>query len=97
MDAPRNGINVPPRKCTNLLNRAIWSDAAGRLSLRDRPYPSLKFLCFLSWEVRYRYGAKLVEVRAGRLAAVDATALHGIEAIQNGPVSCLSVVFTLRE
>lgn len=27
----------------------------------------------------------------------DAIALHGIEAIQNGPVSYLSVVFTLRE
>jgi hypothetical protein len=27
----------------------------------------------------------------------DATALHGIEAIEEGPVSSLSVVFTMRE
>jgi quercetin dioxygenase-like cupin family protein len=36
-------------------------------------------------------------VRAGDSLLFEATALHGIEAIQSGPVSYLSVVFTLRE
>jgi transcriptional regulator with XRE-family HTH domain len=60
-------------------------------------HPGLKFLYFLSGEVTYRYGAKAVAVRAGDSLLFDATALHGIEAIQVEPVSYLSVVFTLRE
>jgi transcriptional regulator with XRE-family HTH domain len=60
-------------------------------------HPGLKFLYFLSGEVTYRYGAKAVAVRAGDSLLFDATALHGIEAIQVSPVSYLSVVFTLRE
>jgi quercetin dioxygenase-like cupin family protein len=60
-------------------------------------HPGLKFLYFLSGEIRYRYGAKVVEVRAGDSLLFDATAPHGIEAIQVQPVSYLSVVFTLRE
>jgi transcriptional regulator with XRE-family HTH domain len=60
-------------------------------------HPGLKFLYFLSGEVSYRYGAKVVAVRAGDSLLFEATALHGIEAIQSGPVSYLSVVFTLRE
>lgn len=59
-------------------------------------HPGLKFLYFLSGEVSYRYGAKMVSVRAGDSLLFEATALHGIEAIQSGPVSYLSVVFTLR-
>jgi predicted 2-oxoglutarate/Fe(II)-dependent dioxygenase YbiX len=47
--------------------------------------------------VIYRYGAKAVEVGAGDTLLFDATALHGIEAIHSGPVSYLSVVFTLRD
>lgn len=60
-------------------------------------HPGLKFLYFLSGEVTYRYGAKVVEVRAGDSLLFDATALHGIETIHSGPVSYLSTVFTLRE
>ncbi|RRH87645.1 XRE family transcriptional regulator [Variovorax beijingensis] len=60
-------------------------------------HPGLKFLYFLSGEVSYRYGGRTVEVRAGDSMLFDATALHGIEAIQTQPVSYLSVVFTLRE
>ncbi|QGW82224.1 helix-turn-helix domain-containing protein [Variovorax paradoxus] len=60
-------------------------------------HPGLKFLYFLSGEVSYRYGGRTAEVRAGDSLLFDANALHGIEAIQNGPVSYLSVVFTLRE
>jgi len=60
-------------------------------------HPGLKFLYFLSGEVRYRYGGKSVAVEAGDSLLFEATALHGIEAIQSGPVSYLSVVFTLRE
>jgi quercetin dioxygenase-like cupin family protein len=60
-------------------------------------HPGLKFLYFLSGEVSYRYGAKVVTVRAGDSLLFEATALHGIEEIHSGPVSYLSVVFTLRE
>ena len=60
-------------------------------------HPGVKFLYFLSGEVRYRYASKVVEVRAGDSLLFDSTALHGIEAIQAQPVSYLSVVFTLRE
>ena len=60
-------------------------------------HPGLKFLYFLSGEVTYRYGGKSAAVGAGDSLLFEATALHGIEAIQSGPVSYLSVVFTLRE
>ncbi|WP_093206198.1 helix-turn-helix domain-containing protein [Variovorax sp. YR750] len=60
-------------------------------------HPGLKFLHFRSGAVTYRYGAKSVEVGAGDTLLFDATALHGIEVIHSGPVSYLSVVFTLRE
>jgi len=60
-------------------------------------HPGLKFLYFLSGEVRYRYGSKMVEVRAGDSLLFEASALHGIETIHSGPVSYLSVVFTLRD
>jgi quercetin dioxygenase-like cupin family protein len=60
-------------------------------------HPGLKLLYFLSGEVSYRYGAKLSEVSVGDSLLFDATALHGIETIRSGPVSYLSVVFTLRE
>ena len=57
----------------------------------------LKFLHFLSGEARYRYGTRVVTVRAGDSLQFDAPVLHGIEAIQARPVSYLSVVTTLRE
>ncbi|WP_371132257.1 helix-turn-helix domain-containing protein [Variovorax sp. SG517] len=60
-------------------------------------HPGLKFLYFLSGEVSYRYGSKMVEVRAGDSLLFEASALHGIETIHSGPVSYLSVVFTLRD
>jgi DNA-binding XRE family transcriptional regulator len=60
-------------------------------------HPGLKLLYFFSGEVNYRYGAKVVTVRAGDSLVFDATALHGIEAIHVRPVSYLSVVSTLRE
>lgn len=60
-------------------------------------HPGLKFLHLLSGAVSYRYGAKSAAVRAGDSLLFDATALHGIEAIEEGPVSYLSVVFTMRD
>ena len=60
-------------------------------------HPGLKFLYLLSGEVRYRYGAKVVELGAGDSLLFEASALHGIEAIGTQPVTYLSVVFTLRD
>jgi hypothetical protein len=38
-----------------------------------------------------------VALRVGDSLLFDATALHGIASIDEGPVSYLSVVFTLRD
>lgn len=59
-------------------------------------HPGLKFLYLLSGEVSYRYGTKVVQLKVGDSLLFDATALHGIEAVEVQPVSYLSVVFTLR-
>ena len=60
-------------------------------------HPGTKFLYFLSGRARYRYGSRLMTVGPGDTLLFDATALHGVEAILERPVSYLSVVFTLRE
>lgn len=60
-------------------------------------HPGTKFLHFLSGRVRYRYASRLMEVGPGDSLLFDATALHGTEFILEGPVSYLSIVFTLRE
>ncbi len=67
-----------------------------------RPYvtfqhPGIKFLHLLSGRVRYRYGTKTIQLAPGDTLQFDATALHGIDAIEEGPFSYLSVVFTMRE
>jgi transcriptional regulator with XRE-family HTH domain len=60
-------------------------------------HPGIKFLHLLSGKVAYRYGAKVLKLAPGDSLQFDATALHGIETIEEGPVSYLSVVFTMRE
>lgn len=59
-------------------------------------HPGVKFLYLLTGRVSYRYGNKVVSLGAGDSLLFDATALHGIEAIDEVPVAYLSVVFTLR-
>jgi hypothetical protein len=60
-------------------------------------HPGIKFLHLLTGKVGYRYGAKVVKLAPGDSLQFDATALHGIETIEEGPVSYLSVVFTMRD
>ena len=60
-------------------------------------HPGVKFLHLLTGRVTYRYGAKLVKLTPGDSLQFNATALHGIDSIEEGPVSYLSVVFTMRE
>jgi transcriptional regulator with XRE-family HTH domain len=60
-------------------------------------HPGIKFLHLLTGQVSYRYGGRLVKLAPGDSLQFDATALHGIEAIEEGPVSYLSVVFTMRD
>jgi transcriptional regulator with XRE-family HTH domain len=60
-------------------------------------HPGVKFLHLLSGQISYRYGAKVVKLEPGDSLQFDATALHGIEAIEVGPVKYLSIVFTMRE
>lgn len=60
-------------------------------------HPGIKFVHVVRGRVSYRYGAKVVKLAPGDSLQFDATALHGIEAIEEEPVSYLSVVFTLRD
>ncbi len=60
-------------------------------------HPGVKFLYFLSGRIAYRYGSKTVSVGAGDSLLFDATSLHGIEAVDSGPVSYLSVLLALRD
>ena len=60
-------------------------------------HPGVKFLHLLTGRVTYRYGVKMVKLATGDSLQFDATALHGIDSIEEGPVSYLSVVFTMRE
>jgi transcriptional regulator with XRE-family HTH domain len=60
-------------------------------------HPGLKFVYLLSGQVRYRYGVRDMALDVGDSLLFDATALHGIESIDEGPVSYLSVVFTMRD
>ncbi|WP_230559015.1 helix-turn-helix domain-containing protein [Variovorax paradoxus] len=60
-------------------------------------HPGVKFLHLLTGHVTYRYGTKVVKLAPGDSLQFDATALHGIDSIEESPVSYLSVVFTMRE
>lgn len=60
-------------------------------------HPGIKFLHLLTGSVRYRYGTRTIQLAPADSLQFDATALHGIEAIDKGPVSYLSIVFTLRD
>ena len=60
-------------------------------------HPGIKFLHLLTGRVSYRYGCRVVKLAPADSLQFDATALHGIEAIEEGPVSYLSVVFTMRD
>lgn len=75
-----------------------------RIELSDEaaPYPAfqhpgVKFIYMLSGRVKYRYGSRTMEVKAGDSLLFDARALHGAEILRERPVSYLSIVFTLRE
>lgn len=72
------------------------------LSKDAKPYPTfqhpgVKFIYMLSGRVKYRYGSRTMEVRAGDSLLFDARALHGAEVLRERPISYLSLVFTLRE
>ena len=72
------------------------------LSDEARPYPAfqhpgVKFIYMVSGRVKYRYGSRTFEVRPGDSLLFDARALHGAAVSREGPVSYLSIVFTLRE
>ena len=60
-------------------------------------HPGIKFLHLLTGRVAYRYGPKVVRLSPEDSLQFDATAPHEIDDIEEGPVSYLSVVFTIRE
>jgi len=60
-------------------------------------HPGLKFLRMMSGRVQYRYGNKVVAVSPGDSLLFDASALHGVEAIDETPVSYLTAIFSLRD
>lgn len=59
-------------------------------------HPGLKFVYVQSGRVVYRYGPHAQVLGVGDALLFDAVALHGVEAVVEGPASYLSVVFTLR-
>ncbi|MBO9642735.1 transcriptional regulator with XRE-family HTH domain [Pseudacidovorax sp. 1753] len=59
-------------------------------------HPGLKFIHLLSGRIQYRYGPRVMDLNAGDSLLFDASALHGVEAVLERPVSYLSIVFTLR-
>ncbi len=72
------------------------------LSTEAKPYtafqhPGTKFIYMLSGRMRYRYGSRTLELKPGDALLYDARALHGAEALREGPILYLSIVFTLRE
>jgi transcriptional regulator with XRE-family HTH domain len=60
-------------------------------------HPGVKFIHLVSGRVKYRYGNKTLELKPGDSLLFDARALHGAELLREGPVSYMSIVFTLRE
>lgn len=72
----------------------VASDAPPYTSFQ---HPGIKFVYMLTGKVTYCYGPrKLQAIGAGDALLFDASALHGIDSVDEGPVSYLSVVFTLR-
>lgn len=73
-----------------------------RLLPEAQPYatfqhPGIKFIHWTAGRVRYRYGDKVVTLAKGDSLLFDATALHGVDAIEEAPVAYLSVIFTMRD
>ncbi|MBT2301404.1 helix-turn-helix transcriptional regulator [Variovorax paradoxus] len=60
-------------------------------------HPGMKFLHLTSGRVRYRYGTKAMDLKPGDSLLFEASALHGIEEVQEVPVSYLVIVYTMRE
>ena len=60
-------------------------------------HPGMKFLHLTSGRVRYRYGTKAMDLNPGDSLLFEASALHGIEQVQEVPVSYLVIVYTMRE
>ena len=59
-------------------------------------HPGVKFVYMVSGRVDYCYGNQTQTLVAGDALLFDATALHGVGALVDGPASYLSIVFTLR-
>lgn len=57
----------------------------------------LEFLYLISGRMRYRYDAKVVELAKGDSLLFNASAPHGIEAIEAWPVIYLLVALSLRD
>lgn len=60
-------------------------------------HPGVKLIYMLSGRMKYRYGNQTLDVRPGDSLLFDALALHGAESFREGPISYLSIIFTLRE
>lgn len=66
-----------------------------------KPYNSfqhkgVELLYMLEGKMEYRYGDRLIDLKAGDALLFDATALHGPEVISEGPLRYLTVVANLR-
>jgi transcriptional regulator with XRE-family HTH domain len=59
-------------------------------------HPGIKFIRVEEGRITYRYAQRTMELKPGDSLLFDASALHGVDAILERPVSYLSIVFTLR-
>lgn len=60
-------------------------------------HPGMKFLHMKTGRVLYRCGDRVNDVGEGDSLLFEASTLHGIEEVLQGPVSYLVVVFTMRD
>lgn len=56
----------------------------------------VKFMYVLSGKARYRYGSRHVQVECGDALLFDASALHGVESVEEAPLNYLCALFNLR-
>ncbi|WP_398494382.1 helix-turn-helix domain-containing protein [Variovorax sp.] len=70
---------------------------AGAPPFADFQQPGLQFVYLLSGRLRYRHGARVLEMGPGDALLFEGRAPHGVEAVLAEPVSYLAVTLAARQ
>lgn len=70
---------------------------AGAPPFADFQQPGLQFVYLLSGRLRYRHGARVLEMSPGDALLFEARAPHGVEQVLAEPVNYLAVTLAVRE